>query len=59
MNRIKEYSHLYDKEFSKAKGIAEDECITPITPLNKRIFYKVDEFDEMIDSSNLTYQHKI
>ena len=37
----------------------QDECITPITPFDKRIFYKVVEFEELLDSSNLTIQDQI
>ena len=48
------YSNLYDKEFSDEMDIGPEECITPVTPFNKRIYYKVEEFDELLDSSNLT-----
>ena len=34
-------------------GLQTDECITPVTPFHKRIFYKVIEFEELIDSSNV------
>ena len=54
VNRLKVYSNLYDKAFSQEAGCQDDECITPVTPFDKRIFYKVVEFDELIDSSNLT-----
>ena len=40
-------------------GCQEDECVTPITPFEKRIFYKVVEFDELLDSSNLTIQDQV
>ena len=53
---MKVYSNLYDKEFSESMDINTDEGITPITPFNKRIFYKVIEFDELLDSSNITIQ---
>ena len=33
--------------------INEDECITPMTPFEKRILYRVVEFDELLDSSNI------
>ena len=45
---------MYDKEFSEQQGANEDEGITPITPFGNRILYKVIEFDELLDSSNLT-----
>jgi len=54
VNRLKIYSNLYDKAFSEESGCLEDECVTPVTPFDKRIFYKVVEFDELLDSSNLT-----
>ena len=53
VNRLKVYSNLYDKEFSEKMGCKSDECVTPITPFDKRIFYKVEEFEELLDSSNL------
>ena len=59
VNRLKVYSNLYDKESSIENGCQNDECITPVTPFNKRIFYKVVEFDELIDSSNLTVLEQI
>ena len=31
-----------------------NECITPVTPFDQRVFYKVVEFEELLDSSNLT-----
>jgi len=62
VKRLKVYSNLYDKEFSENYGIygtKANECITPVTPFGKRVFYRVDEFDELIDSSNLTVQLQI
>lgn len=60
INRLKVYSNLYDKEFSERfqPPLSEDECITPVTPFKKRILYKVIEFDELLDSSNLTLEHQ-
>jgi lysophospholipase len=59
VKRLKVYSNLYDREFSEEMGCEGDECITPITPFDKRIFYKVVEFDELLDSSNLTIKDQI
>jgi len=59
INRLKQYANLYDKEYSESQGIEEDECITPYTPFGTRILYKLVEFDELLDSSNLTLVHQI
>lgn len=45
------YRSLYDEDFSKEYASHDDENITPVTPFQKRIFYKVLEFDEFLDSS--------
>jgi hypothetical protein len=37
-------------------GCEPDECITPVTPFEQRVFYKVVEFEELLDSSNLTIE---
>ena len=60
INRLRVYSNLYDKEFSESfqPPLSDDECITPVTPFKKRILYKVIEFDELLDSSNLTLEHQ-
>lgn len=60
VNRLKVYSNLYDRDYSDKLGDLEDnECVTPVTPFDKRMFYKVVEFDELLDSSNLTLKHQI
>ena len=59
VNRLKVYSNLYDKEFSEAQGLESNQCITPVTPFEKRIFYQVEEFDDLLDSSNLTLEDQI
>ena len=33
--------------------IGENECITPMTPFEKRIMYRVVEFEDLLDSSNI------
>ena len=60
INRLKVYSQLYDKDFSESyqPPLSDDECITPVTPFMKRILYKVIEFDDLLDSSNLTLEHQ-
>ena len=52
--RFQAYQNLHDKAFAKTMGLQYDECITPITPFEKRIFYRVIEFEHLIDSSNIT-----
>lgn len=61
VNRLKVYSNLYDKEFSESQQppLGADECITPVTPFDKRIKYKVIEFEKLLDSSNLTIAHQV
>ena len=59
INRLKVYRNLYDKEFSDKQGIAENEAITPETCFGTRVRYKLVEFDELLDSSNLTMKHQI
>lgn len=57
INRLKVYSNIYDKEYSDKLAISEDECITPVTPFGTRILFKIVEFKELLDSSNLTMEH--
>lgn len=33
-----------------------DFLITPITAFNRRIWFKVEELDKLLDSSNMTYE---
>jgi L-asparaginase/Glu-tRNA(Gln) amidotransferase subunit D len=53
IKRLRLFKSLYDKEYSDSHNVGDDECITPITPFKKRIFYKVFEFEEFLDSSNM------
>lgn len=59
INRLKVYSNLYDKEYSESIKAGQDEGITPVTPFDTRILFKVIEFEELLDSSNLTLVHQI
>lgn len=53
IKRFQTYNNLHDIEFAQSMGLQPDECITPITPFQKRIFYKVIEFEDLLDSSNI------
>ena len=35
-------------------NLADDTLITPVTPFQKRIKFTVQEFDELLDSSNVS-----
>ena len=59
VNRIKVYSNLHDRLYAESANLGDDECITPVTPFDKRIYYRVIEFDELLDSSNLTLKHQV
>jgi len=48
------YKTFYDKPFSQEFGCEEDEAITPNTPFNNRIFWKLKELDVFFDSANMT-----
>jgi lysophospholipase len=39
--------------------LPEDTLITPVTPYEKRIRYRVIEFDELIDSANITVKQQM
>ena len=51
IQRLRLFRSLYDEDFSNRFANPIDENITPVTPFNKRIFYKVLEFDTFLDSS--------
>jgi 60kDa lysophospholipase len=59
IKRLKKFTNLYDKEYSLKQNIDKNECITPMTPFGNRIFYRVEEFEELLDSSNLTLKEQI
>ena len=52
-NRLRDNKIFYDGEYCKANNLDEDWLVTPVTPFKGRIRFKVLEFDELIDSSNI------
>jgi len=52
IEQMKSYRNFHDAEYAREEGYPEDVCITPETPLRKRIRIKMLEFEELIDSSN-------
>ena len=56
INRLRVHKSLYDPVFTKEYGCKEDENITPVTPFSKRIMYRVFEFEEYLDSSNMSFE---
>eukprot|EP00347_Sterkiella_histriomuscorum_P002989 403366027 len=52
--RLKNYHGFYDKEFAAQLELDQDQLITPETPYKKRIIFKMLEYEELIDSSNIT-----
>ena len=51
--RLKAYKTFYDAEESEKLGVDEDTLVTPPTAYKTRIRFKVLEFEELIDSSNV------
>ena len=49
--RLKAYKTFYDKEVSEREGCDENTLITPMSPFNSRIRFRVHEFENLIDSS--------
>lgn len=54
INRLRLFRNLYDETFSQEFGCKEGENITPITPFQRRIFWKLQELEVFLDSSNMT-----
>ena len=52
-NRLKDFKTFYDKEESLRLGVDEDTLVTPPSAYKTRIRFKVLEFDDLIDSSNI------
>jgi len=52
--RFKLFKSLYDRIYSESMNLPPNEAITPITPFGKRVHYTVYEFEEFMDSSNMT-----
>lgn len=59
IERLKMFKTFYDEEFSQKFGCQPDECITPVTPFNKRIFWKLSEAEVFLDSSNMTIKDHV
>lgn len=53
-NRLKKIHTFYDREFCEENSVEDEWLVTPLTPHGKRIRYKVLEFPELVDSSNIT-----
>ena len=49
--RLKAYKTFYDREVSEREECDEHTLITPMSPFNSRIRFRVHEFDHLIDSS--------
>jgi len=47
------YHCFHDADHAKTVKLKPDECITPITPYEKRVKYTMLEFEDLIDSSNM------
>ena len=59
IHRLRLFKSLYDKEYSESHELGQDECITPVTPFMKRIFYRVLEFEKILDSSNMDFTDQL
>ena len=51
--RLKTREQFYDRVEADRLGLDEHTLITPVTPYNRRIRYRMLEFDPLIDSSNV------
>jgi lysophospholipase len=58
-NRLKLFKMFFDQTAAETFKLKENELITPLTPYKKRIKFRVLEFDELIDSSNINHHHQI
>ena len=54
VDRLKNYLCFNDEEKKEEMRLPPDTLITPITPFQKRIKMTIREFDELIDSSNIS-----
>lgn len=57
--RLKSYKTFYDPEEAERLGIDDDTLVTPPTTYGHRIRFKVFEFDNLIDSSNIELDDQI
>lgn len=55
-DRLKKNQIFYDADFCKENNVEEDWLVTPPTPYKHRIRFKVLEFDNLLDSSNLNME---
>ena len=57
-DRLRVIKTFNDLEFRRKRGIPDSDevLITPISPFNSRIRFRVTEFDELIDSSCVTLE---
>ena len=54
--RLKGHKTFYDAEESERLQVDDDTLITPVTAYKSRIRFKVLEFDDLIDSSNVAIE---
>ena len=57
-SRLKAYKTFYDAEEAKRLGIDDDTLVTPPTAYKNRIRFKVYEFEDLIDSSNIEVEQQ-
>ena len=53
-NRLKKISYFYDEDKALELGLRDDQLITSETPYKKRIRYNILEFEDLIESNNIT-----
>jgi lysophospholipase len=58
-NRLKQSHEFYDKQFADSINLPSEWLVTPVTPLQQRIRFRVLEFDTLIDSSNIRIEDQI
>ena len=54
--RLKKIHCFYDENKAKELNLEENVLVTPVTPYKNRVQFKVFEFEELIDSSNIQIQ---
>lgn len=57
--RLKKSHEFYDDEFAAKINLSEEWLVTPVTPSKHRIRFKVLEFDNLIDSSNIRIEDQV
>lgn len=54
-SRLRENVTLHDKKYAEQHPLESDDwCVTPLTAFKKHIRYKIMEFENLIDSSNIS-----